>query len=141
MYVINKDFNISTNRSSWFRGSVPSSHARRQWFQAGNIFTPTSAESLPNFNPAFLLSASHLLNWWPSVWFSSLSPLTAKWQATSAAEPNLRVRSTQFPMVVIRHTQHLFTSFQHSLLDGAQGGSHQLLGTPSNNFYTQNCII
>ena len=31
----------------------------------------------------------------PSVWFSSLSPLTAKWQATSAAEPNLRVTSTQ----------------------------------------------
>ena len=44
---------------------------------------------------AFLLSASRPFNRWPSVWFGSLSPLTAKWQATSAAEPNLRVTSTQ----------------------------------------------
>jgi hypothetical protein len=47
----------------------------------------------------------------------------------------------KFPMMVIHHTHHLFTSFQHSSLDGAQAGSHQLLGTPSTNFYTQHSIL
>ena len=71
------------NRSSWSRGSVPSSHARgqrfkprrRQYFKLlwpRRFFTPTPAESLPNLNPAFLLSASRPFNRWPSVWFGSL---------------------------------------------------------------------
>ena len=65
-------------RSSWSRGSVPSSHARgqrfkprrRQYFKLlwpRRFFTPTPAESLPNLNPAFLLSASHPFNQWPSA--------------------------------------------------------------------------
>ena len=29
-------------------------------------------ESLPNLNPAFLLSASRPFNWWPSVWLGSM---------------------------------------------------------------------
>ena len=36
------------------------------------FFTPTPAESLPNLNPAFLLSASRPFNRWPSVWFGSM---------------------------------------------------------------------
>ena len=32
---------------------------------------------------------------------------------------------------------HLFTSFQHSSLDGAQAGPIKPFGTPSTNFYTQ----
>ena len=71
------------NRSSWFRGSVPSSQARgqrfkprrRQYFKLlwpRRFFTPTPVESLPNLNPAFLLSASRPFNRWPSVWFGSM---------------------------------------------------------------------
>ena len=73
----------SIDRSSWSRGSVPSSHARgqrfkprrRQYFKLlwpRRFFTPTPAESLPNLNPAFLLSASRPFNRWPSVWFGSM---------------------------------------------------------------------
>ena len=68
-----------------------SSHARGQQFEPQSrqyLFTltefglaSTPVESLPNLNPAFLLSASRPFNFWPSVWFGSLSPFTAKWQA------------------------------------------------------------
>jgi hypothetical protein len=37
------------------------------------------------------------------------------------ATPRTRGR---FLMMIIHHTHHLFTSFQHSLLDGAQDGSN-----------------
>ena len=36
---------------------------------------------------------------------------------------------------------HLFTSFQHSSLDGAQVGPIKPFGTPSTNFYTQHSIL
>ena len=45
---------------------------RRFESQLRRFFTPTPAESLPNLNPAFLLSASRPFNWWPSVWFGSM---------------------------------------------------------------------
>ena len=96
------------SKPRWSRGSVPSSHARGQRFKPRSrqylfhstkfvlvwaCFNPSGILTQPY--PAFLLSASRPFNRWPSVWFGSLSPLTAKWQATSAAEPNLRVTSTQ----------------------------------------------
>ena len=52
----------------------------------------------PNLHPASYWDPP-IVQSWPSVWFGSLSPLTAKWQATSAAEPNLRVTSTQLGWV------------------------------------------
>ena len=76
------------------RVQIPSQHGNLVKFILVWVFF-NPAESLPNLYPAFLLSASRPFNRWPSVWFGSLSPLTAKWQATSAAEPNLRVTSTQ----------------------------------------------
>ena len=67
------------------RRSVPSSHARRQRFKPWSRqyllirrslswfgLASTPAESLPNLNPAFLLSASRPFNRWPSVWFGSM---------------------------------------------------------------------
>jgi hypothetical protein len=35
-------------------------------------YSSTPVESLPNLNPAFLLSTSRPFNRWPSVWFGSM---------------------------------------------------------------------
>ena len=87
----------------WFAPWPPVRESRvRIPLQHGNLvkfilvwvfFNPSGILTQPY--PAFPLSASRPFNRWPSVWFGSLSPLMAKWQATSAAEPNLRVTSTQ----------------------------------------------
>ena len=49
-------------------GSIYFIRRSLSWF--GLASTP--AESLPNLNPAFLLSASRPFNRWPSVWFGSM---------------------------------------------------------------------
>ena len=61
-----------------FRGGMAKTlalYSKGQWFepQRRRFFTPTTqVESLPNLNPAFLLSASRPFNRWPSVWFGSM---------------------------------------------------------------------
>ena len=83
-------------RESWVR--IPLQHGNLvKFILVWVFFNPSGILTQPY--PAFLLSASRPFNRWPSVWFGSLSPLTAKWQATSAAEPNLRVTSTQLGWV------------------------------------------
>ena len=75
----------SESKPRWSRGSVPSSHARGQRFKPWSrqyLFirrslswfglASTPVESLPNLNPAFLLSTSRPFNRWPSVWFGSM---------------------------------------------------------------------
>ena len=77
---------------------IPSQHGNLvKFILVWAFFNPSVILTQPY--PAFLLSASRPFNRWPSVWFGSLSPLTAKWQVTSAAEPNLRVTSTHLGWV------------------------------------------
>ena len=64
------------------------------------VLMPENSGSNPEASNFYLFDkvypgASRLFNLWSSVWFGSQSPLMAKWQATSAEEPNLRLTSTQ----------------------------------------------
>jgi hypothetical protein len=116
------------SKPRWSRGSVPSSHARGQRFKPRSrqyLFiqrslswfwlASTPVESLPILNPAFLLSASRPFNRWPSLWFGSMLCGSAC-NSTDSRE----ISNDGNPS-----NPHLFTSFQHSSLDGAQVGSHQ----------------
>ena len=123
------------NRSSWSRGSVPSSHTRGQRFEPRRrqyfklLLDPGDFSLQPQRNP-YPTSTP------PSCWVRHVRSIggpqyglavchhsrrsgrrpqqqnpTWEWRQHSWAE---------FPMMVIHHTHHLFSSFQHSSLDGAQ---------------------
>ena len=130
------------DRSGWSRGSVPSSHARgqrfepqrRQYFQTTawprRFFTPTPAESYLFLNPAFWLSSSRPFNRWPSVWFGSMLCGISMWLHGHEGASN--DGNPSHPPLHFLPT--FFARWRPS-------GSHQLLGTPSNNFYTQHSSL
>ena len=64
------------------RVRIPSQHGNLvKFILVWVCFNPSGILTQPY--PAFLLSASRPFNWWPSVQFGSLSPLTAKCQRMS----------------------------------------------------------
>jgi hypothetical protein len=76
------------------------------------------------FNPSGILNQPEPHH--PAEYVTSVQSVTLSMVRQYAvwyqhATPRTRGR---FPMMVIHHTHHLFTSFQHSSLDGAQVGSH-----------------
>ena len=122
-------------------GEVPRSPGKWNWnwlyflpfiftFEQG-VFTPTPAESLPNLNPAFLLSASRPFNRWPSVWFGSmLYGISMRPKYPGYWRRRALMTNDGKPSLLPLH-------FKLSSLDGAQAGP---AWTPS-TIYTQHSIL
>ena len=108
-------------------GSIYFIRRSLSWF--GLASTP--AESLPNLNPAFLLSASRPFNRWPSVWFGSmLYGISMRPKYPGHWRRRALMTNDGKPSLLPLH-------FKLSSLDGAQAGP---AWTPS-TIYTQHSIL
>ena len=132
------------SKKTWSRGSVPSSHARGQRFKLWSrqyLFirrslswfglASTPVESLPNLNPAFLLSTSRPFNRWPSVWFGSMLCGSA-YDSTDSRE----ISNDGNPSLSLH--------FKLSSLDGAQVVAADAAQRPAwapSTIYTQHSIF
>ena len=130
----------SSNRSSWSKGRVPSSHARGQRFKPRRrqyfklLLDPGDFSLQPQRNPTSSLTPpsgwARPFNRWPSIWFGSmLCGISMRLHGHEGASND---GNPSHPPLHFLPT--FFARWRPS-------GSHQLLGTPSNNFYTQHSSL
>jgi hypothetical protein len=109
-------------------GSSPDASSISKLLWPRRFFTPTPAESLPNLNPAYLLSASRPFNLWPSVWFGSMLCGTAC-DSTDSREISNDGNPSHLPPLHFLPT--IFTRWRPSWVTSSRLERHLPTSTPN----------